>query len=34
VEKQIKATYDSGIDEWILWNPSNRYTESALLKEE
>ncbi len=30
VRAQIQATYDAGIDEWILWNPGNRYTESAL----
>ncbi len=30
VRAQIQATYDAGIDEWILWNPGTRYTESAL----
>ena len=30
VRAQIQATYDAGIDEWILWNAGNRYTESAL----
>ena len=30
VRAQIEATYDAGIDEWILWNPSSRYTEAAL----
>ena len=30
VRAQIQATYDAGIDEWILWNSGNRYTESAL----
>jgi hypothetical protein len=30
VRAQIQATYDAGIDEWVLWNPSSRYTESAL----
>jgi hypothetical protein len=30
VRAQIQATYDAGVDEWILWNPSSRYTESAL----
>ncbi|MGE0158377.1 MAG: putative glycoside hydrolase [Gemmatimonadales bacterium] len=30
VRAQIQATYDAGIDEWILWNPGSRYTESAL----
>jgi len=30
VRAQIQAAYDAGIQEWILWNPSNRYTEDAL----
>ena len=30
VRAQIQATYDAGIDEWLLWNASSRYTESAL----
>jgi hypothetical protein len=30
VRAQIQATYDAGVQEWILWNPSSRYTESAL----
>ena len=30
VRAQIQATYDAGIDEWILWNPSSRYSEAAL----
>ena len=30
VRAQIQAAYDVGIQEWILWNPSNRYTESAI----
>lgn len=30
VRAQIQATNDVGIDEWILWNPSSRYTEEAL----
>ncbi len=30
VRAQIQATYDAGIREWILWNPSSRYTEDAL----
>ncbi len=33
IQDQIKATYDAGLDEWILWNSSGRYTESALLNE-
>lgn len=30
VRAQIEATYDAGIDEWVLWSPSSRYTEAAL----
>jgi hypothetical protein len=30
VRKQMQAVYDNGIGEWILWNPRNRYTASAL----
>lgn len=30
VRAQIRAVYDSGLDEWILWNPGSRYTEEAL----
>jgi hypothetical protein len=30
VRAQILATYDAGIEEWILWNASSRYTEEAL----
>ncbi len=31
VRAQIKATYDAGVDSWMLWDPSNRYTADALL---
>lgn len=31
VRAQIQATYDAGIQEWILWNPGSRFTESALI---
>lgn len=30
VRAQIQATYDAGIDEWLLWNASSRYSEAAL----
>ncbi|MDZ7778357.1 MAG: putative glycoside hydrolase [Gemmatimonadota bacterium] len=30
VRAQIEATYDAGVDEWVLWNPGSRYTEGAL----
>lgn len=32
VRAQIKAVYDSGLEEWILWNAGNRYTKGALLE--
>jgi hypothetical protein len=31
VRAQINATEDSGGNGWLLWNPSNVYTEDALL---
>ena len=30
VRAQIQAAYDAGVDEWVLWNPGSRYTETAL----
>lgn len=33
IRAQIKATYDVGLDSWMLWDPGNTYTEDALLKE-
>ena len=33
VRAQIQAVYDSGLDSWMLWDPSNKYTVDALLKE-
>jgi hypothetical protein len=32
VKAQIKAVYDAGYDEWILWDATNKYTEDALQK--
>ena len=32
VRAQIKATYDTGLTSWMLWDPANRYTPSALEK--
>ncbi len=32
VEAQIKATYDAGITEWLLWDSSVRYTDSAMIQ--
>jgi hypothetical protein len=33
VKQQIKAVYDAGYDEWILWDAGNSYDEAALQKE-
>lgn len=33
VDKQIQATYDAGLDSWMLWNAANKYTKEALLPE-
>ncbi|HJU64163.1 MAG TPA: putative glycoside hydrolase [Gemmatimonadaceae bacterium] len=33
VRAQIKAGYDNGVHDWILWNPGSRYTLGALLPE-
>lgn len=33
VRAQMRATYDSGLDSWMLWDPSNKYTPEALLLE-
>jgi len=33
VQTQIKATYDNGLNSWLLWDPSNKYTPSALKLE-
>ncbi len=32
VRLQIKAVYDAGYEEWILWNAGNDYSESAFIK--
>ncbi|MFZ5988785.1 MAG: putative glycoside hydrolase [Bacillota bacterium] len=33
VRQQIKAVYDAGYEEWILWNSNIKYSEDALEKE-
>ena len=33
VNLQKKAVYDANAYGWLLWNPSNIYTEEALIKE-
>ncbi|WP_427340386.1 putative glycoside hydrolase [Caloranaerobacter sp. DY30410] len=32
IRAQIKAVYDAGLEEWIFWNASNRYTEEGFEK--
>ncbi len=34
VRAQIQATYDSGLNSWMLWNAGNRYTREALEAED
>jgi hypothetical protein len=34
VSEQIRATYENGIEGWLLWNAGNSYTESILAKGE
>lgn len=33
VQAQIQAAYDSGLNSWMLWDPTNLYTVEALLPE-
>ena len=33
VRQQIKAVYDAGYEEWIIWDPLNTYSEDAFIKE-
>ncbi len=30
VRTQMQAVYDAGLDSWMLWDPTNQYTRSAL----
>jgi hypothetical protein len=32
VREQIQASEDEGVNQWLLWNATNRYTEDALLE--
>ncbi len=32
VREQVRATYDAGITEWLLWDSSVRYTESGMIQ--
>lgn len=34
VEAQITATYDLGLDSWLMWDPRNTYTVSAFKEKE
>ncbi len=34
LSEQIQATYDAGVREWILWDPSVRYTASGMYDPE
>lgn len=31
IREQIDGVYDAGLEEWLLWNASSRYTEGGLL---
>lgn len=33
VRAQIQASYDAGVNSWMIWAPSNIYTRAALLSE-
>jgi hypothetical protein len=33
VQAQIKATYDVGLNSWMLWDAGNKYTPAALKNE-
>lgn len=33
VRAQIQASYDAGVNSWMIWAPSNRYTRAALQTE-
>ena len=32
VREQIRATYDAGINEWLLWDSAVRYTDAAMIQ--
>ncbi|WP_243136930.1 putative glycoside hydrolase [Alkaliphilus serpentinus] len=32
IRAQIQATYDAGLEEWVLWNAGNKYTWEALVE--
>ena len=34
IRAEIQAVYDSGYDEWLIWNASNNYDFSCFLSKE
>lgn len=34
IKEQIQAVYDAGYEEWIFWDPSNKYPKEAFYSEE
>ncbi len=32
IRKEKQAVYDAGLDSWLLWDPTNKYTPAALDK--
>lgn len=33
IREQVDGVYDSGYEEWLLWNGNNKYTKEGLLRE-
>ena len=33
IKQQIKAVYDAGYEEWIVWDAGNNYVENAFKKD-
>jgi len=33
IKAQMKAVYDSGLDSWMMWDPTNKYTTAAYTKD-
>ncbi len=34
VKEEIRAVYASGLNSWMMWDPSNQYTKEAFIKDE
>jgi len=32
IRKEKQAVYDAGLNSWLMWSPSNRYTVEAFDK--